>query len=98
MTRIRGQKVSESNWFGAACIDEGGQTRTRSLGSIRGEVIPAAEEEYSVRLGIVVGPITGDIALASLGTTQAERATLRADAQAARVDAALARLGIRQKQ
>jgi hypothetical protein len=62
---------------------------------MRVEVIPAADEGYSERLGSMVGPITGDVALASLGTTQAERATLRAQARAARADAALARLDIR---
>jgi hypothetical protein len=30
MSKIRGQRASEHNWFGGACVVEGGQTRARA--------------------------------------------------------------------
>ena len=90
MMGIEGKREAKEPWFGGARVATGGNARTRPLGSLRVEVIPAAEEGYSEVLGSMTGPITGEIALGRLGPTRAERATERSR----RVDRLLAGLGI----
>ena len=95
MTEIRGGKEEKRTWFGGARVIEGGRVRSRSLGQIGVQVVPGQEESYSEDFGVASGPIMGDLALASLGPTRAERAIQEARARAARADAALERLGIK---
>ena len=77
------------------CV-QGAPTRHRPLGQMRVQVIPAGGEDFSEPLGSIAGSITGDVALAHLGPTPAERATLRAaHARAAEGEATLASFGIR---
>ena len=94
---IRGASKPQSKWFGGACVARGKPPRTRFLGSMWGGSLGGhtVDEDFSEPLGVMKGPLWGDIALGQLGRTAAERADDRARARAAHVDAALADLGVR---
>jgi hypothetical protein len=96
-TTIRGGRQLRSTWFGGACVARGGPARTRSLGSMWGGSLGGhtVDEDFGEHLGVMKGPLSGDIALGHLGRTAAERADDRARAESARVDATLASLGVR---
>ena len=97
MSAIRGASKPTNTWFGGACVAHGGPSRTRSLGTIWGGSLGGhtMDEDFSEPLGVMKGPLSGEIALGQLGRTAAERADDRARTRAARVDATLAGLGIR---
>jgi hypothetical protein len=97
VSAIRGASKPQSKWFGGACVARGGPDRTRSLGTIWGGSLGGhtVDDDFSEPLGVMKGPLSGEIALGQLGRTAAERADDRVRAQAARVDATLASLGVR---
>jgi hypothetical protein len=97
MSAIWGRSETKNTWYDGVLVAEGGQTRSRFVGSMRAEVVPGYDESYSEKLGVVNGPLGGDVALSRLGPTQAERVTLQAQARAAHVDATLKALGIRRR-
>ena len=95
MSAIRGEKIEASTWFDGVRISESGEARTRRLGTMSVETYPAQEENYTAMVGDFVEPVMGSAALDRLGTTREQRATIRAQARSAHVDAALRALGIR---
>jgi hypothetical protein len=94
---IWGASKPKSTWFGGACVAHGGLSRSRFLGSIYGASLgrPPESDNFSEELGVMNGPLSGELALSHLGPTAAERADDRVRARPARVDATLAGVGVR---
>jgi hypothetical protein len=83
---IWGASKPKSTWFGGVCVAHGGPRRSRPLGSIWGASLggPPESDNFSEEIGVMAGPLSGELALGHLGPTAAERADDRVRAQAAR--------------
>jgi hypothetical protein len=61
MSQIWGSSETTNNWYDGVLVAEGGQTRSRSLGTMRADVVPGCDESDSEMLGVMVGPSRGTL-------------------------------------